>query len=254
MVRMKLLKLLPLLALGACATPGEQSGLLSGYDGLAPREGAVRASVAERRDETGLAGVSRVMIEPVQLASSEALAWISEAERTLLAREVEGQLCFELSERFEIVAAPMEADARVRTFVTAVRPTGRVGSAVSAASSFFIPGPIGLRVPGGLGALAAESEMLDGEGRQLAAITWSRSAAPVGTDNPSFSRIGDALQFAEPFADVTAAVMTPDGMESRGAPKPDPCVGYGPRVRPEGFLAKLATGLYVPQLSGSKAE
>lgn len=251
---MKLLCLLPLLTLAACATSVEHSGMLSSYDGLTPREGTVRTKIAERRDEAGLAAVKRVAVAPPRLAPGDGGAWLTEPERGLLLREVEAQLCFELSERFEIAESQETADAQVNTVVTAVRPTGRVGSAVSAASSFFIPGPIGLRVPGGLGALAAETEMLDRSQRQLAALTWSRSATAVGTDDPSFSRIGDALQFAEPFADSAAAVMTPSGMKAGRPPSPDPCAAYGPRIRPEGFLAKFATGLYVPQLSGARQQ
>jgi hypothetical protein len=250
---MKLLRLLPLMALAACATPAARSGMLSSYEGLAPRQDTVRAKIAERRDEAGLTAVKRVAIAPVRLAPGET-AWLADADRVRLLREIDAQLCFELSERYEIAASPDGADAEVRTIVTAVGPTGRAGSAVSAASSFFIPGPIGLRVPGGLGRLAAESEMLDRSQRQLAALTWSRTATAIGTDAPSLSRIGDALQFAEPFADATAAVMTPKGVKSKTPPAPDPCAAYGPRLRPEGFLTKFATGLYVPQMSGARAE
>ena len=251
---MRLLFLLPLLGLAACATPRAPSGLLSSYDGLTARDGAVRAHVAERRDEAGLAAVKRVAIAPAQLAPALDADWMDEANRTLLLREVDAQLCFELSERYEIAPTAAEADAQVRTFVTAVRPTGRAGSAVSAASSFLIPGPIGLRVPGGLGALAAEAEMVDAGQRQLAALTWSRGATAVGTDNPSLSRIGDALQFAEPFADAAAKVMTAEGVKARNPGDPDPCAAYGARFRPEGFLTRFATGLYVPTVSGARPD
>jgi hypothetical protein len=250
---MRLIHLLPLLALAACATPAEHSGLLSSYEGLTPRENTLRAKISERRDDEGLASVRRVAITSARLAPGTETEWLAGPERTALLRELEAQLCFELSERYEIAPSAESADAEVRTIVTAVRPTGRVASAVSAASSFFIPGPIGLRVPGTLGGLAAEAEMLDRSDRQLAALTWSRSATAIGTDDPSLSRIGDALQFAEPFADASAAVMTPREMKPRPTPKPDPCAEYGPRIRPEGFLAGFATGLYIPQMSGARA-
>ncbi|HEY9217159.1 MAG TPA: DUF3313 domain-containing protein [Phenylobacterium sp.] len=240
------------MALAACATPTEQSGMLSAYEGLQPREGTLRAEIAERRDDAGLALVREVSISPVELAPGEAVSWLADAERILLLREMEAQLCFEMSERYEIAAPGASSDARVRTIVTAVKPTGRVGSALSAASNFFIPGPIGVRVPGALGGLAAEAEMLDRSNRQLAALTWSRSATVVGADSPSLSRVGDALQFAEPFADAAAEVMTAQGVKSRRISRPDPCAAYGPRIRPEGFLAKFATGLYVPQMSGAR--
>lgn len=251
---MKLAAVLPLIALAACASPVKNSGFLSSYDGLTPRTDTVRARIAERQEPSALAKVRRVAIEPAKLADNADAAWLTEAERAFLLREVDAQLCFELSERYEITDAPDAADARVRAAVTAVRPTGRVASGVSAAASFFIPGPVGVRVPGTTGALAAEAEMLDPAGGQLAAIAWNRAATPVGTDDPSFSRLGDALQFVEPFADAAARTMTAEGTKSREIGKPDPCGRYGARFRPEGFLAGVATGLYVPQMSGAKAE
>jgi len=76
---------------------------------------------------------------------------------------------------------------------------------------------------------------------------------PIGADDPSLSRLGDALQFAEPFADAAGKTMTAPTAKPRPIPKPDPCARFGPRFRPEGFLAKFATGLYVPQMSGAQA-
>lgn len=248
---MKLLLIVPLLgALAACASPAKQTGFLSSYEGLTARSGAVRANIAERRDPA-LAEVRRIRIEPTQLAPGAEAEWLNDAERTLLLREADAQLCFELSERYDLVQdAP---DARVRAAITRVRPTGRVGSVASAAAGFFIPGPIGVRVPGTTGGLGAEAEMVSPDGRQLAAITWNRSAMPLGTDNPSLSRIGDALQYAEPFADAAGDALSAPTTKARKVASPDPCAEYGPRFRPEGWLAQFATKLYVPQMSGAKA-
>lgn len=238
--------LAPLLLLAACASAPTRSGFLSDYDELTPKTDTVRAKVEVTRDETALAQVRQVAIEPtVVLQPGD---WLTPGERRLLLRELDAQLCFELSERFEIVPTSRH---RVRTAVTGVQATGRAASVASAAAGFFIPGPLGLRAPGTLGSLAAEVEMLDGD-RQIAAITWNRAATPIGTDNPSLSRIGDALQFAEPFADAAAAAMTPEGVKSRDIPTPDPCAKFGPRFRPEGWAAKFATGLYVPEMSGAQ--
>ena len=247
-----LLSLTSALALSACASTTTQSGFLTSYDGLIKREDTVRAAVAQRSDAAALQAVRRIGLEPTVFAPGADIAWMNEAERTLLLREADAQLCFELTERYEL--ATEGPDARVRTAITAVRPTGRVASAASAAADFFIPGPVGLRVPGTLGALAAEAEMLDPVGKQLAAISWNRAATPVGTDSPSLSRIGDALQFAEPFADEAAKVMTAPDARPRAVGNPDPCAAYGPRFRPEGFLTKMVTGLYVPQTSGARPD
>ncbi len=252
---MKHILALPLLGLVvACSTPTQPTGMLSTYDGLAVKPGAVRASVSDRKDEAGLSLVRRVTIAPTALADSAAGGWMTPMERTALLREVDAQLCFELSERYEITAPDAASDARVRAILSHVRPTGRISSAASAAGAFFIPGPIGVRAPGTLGGLGVEAEMVASDGRQLAAITWTREAMAVGTDDPSLSRIGDALQFVEPFADDAAKAMTATGVKSRQIARPDPCAQYGSRLRVEGMAAKFATGLYMPQLSGARAE
>jgi hypothetical protein len=241
--------------LSACATaPVRNSGQLSSYDGLTAKEGTLRAKVSERRNALAPDAIRRVAIEPPQLVAGPDTDWMSEDEKALMLREVAAQLCFELTERFDLAAPGETPDARVRAWVTRVKPTGKVGSTMAAAAGFFIPGPIGLRVPGTLGGFSGEAEMVDGDGRQIAATVWARNATAVGADNPSLSRIGDALQFVEPFADDAAKVMTPDGFKGRPVPTPDPCAEYGPRLRPEGWLAKFATGLYVPQLSGARGE
>ncbi len=244
-----------LLALAACAATPERGAFLSSYDGLEARTDMVRAGALDRTDAAGLAAVRSVRIEPAVFAPGEdARDWMTPQEQARVLREVDAQLCFELSERFEI-RGDEPADARVRAAVTDVRPTGRAGSAAAAAASFFIPGPIGVRAPGTLGGLSAEAEMLNPAGDQLAAIVWNRSATAVGTDNPSLSRIGDALQFAEPFADAAAAAMTPEGLEPRDiAAAADPCAAYGPRFRPEGFLSRFATGLYIPDTNAARPE
>ena len=243
----RLLALAPLLLLAACASAPTRSGFLSSYDGLTPRTDTLRAKIEQRRDEAALAQVRQVAIEPTVLVGPG--GWLTPGERVLLQRELDAQLCFELSERFEIDPA---APNRVRVAITRVDPTGRAASVASAAAGFFIPGPLGLRAPGTLGSLSAEAEMLQGE-QQVVAVSWSRSATAIGTDDPSLSRVGDALQFAEPFADAVAAAMTPAGLKSRPIPKPDPCAEFGSRFRPEGWAAKFATGLYVPEMSGAKA-
>ncbi|MCR5875788.1 DUF3313 domain-containing protein [Phenylobacterium sp. J426] len=250
---MKPILALPLaLALVACATPHRPSDFLTSYEGLEAREGTVRADIRERRDDAALAGVRRVVLAPTILMpdAKAKLGWLSESEQTLLLREVDAQLCFEASERYELVKE--NADASLRAAVTRVGATNAAGSLASAAAGFFIPGPIGLRVPGSTGGLGAEAELLARDGRQLAAITWNRNATPIGTDNPSLSRVGDALQFAEPFADDAVKALSASDARSGEIPKPDPCAEYGPRIRPEGWLTKFATGLYIPETSAAK--
>lgn len=246
---------LVLLVLAACAGTPQQGQFLTSYDGLVPRTDMLRAGALDRADPEALTKVQRLRIEPTVFSPrAEATAWMTPTEQTAVLREVDAQLCFELSERFEIITPPAPANAhRVRAAVTEVIPTGRVGSAASAAAAFFIPGPIGVRVPGALGGLGAEAELLDPEGQQVAAVVWRRTATAIGTDNPSLSRIGDALQFVEPFADAAAAVMTPEEHTARTiTSETDPCREFGARFRPEGFGARFITNLYVPEASAAR--
>lgn len=245
------------LMLGACATAApERSGFLSGYEGLTARDNSGRAHIREFRDAPALEAVRRVAITPSILSQgADSRSPLTPDERRTVLREVDAQLCFELSERFEIVDAP-QADADVRAAVTWFEPTGRFASAASAASGFFIPGPIGLRAPGTLGGLGVEAEMRrTSDQRQIAAIAWARRAMAVGTDNPSLSRMGDALQFAEPFADTAAAVMTPKGLKPRDIDaKTDPCKAYGDRFQPGGLAARIITNLYIPDSRGEASK
>jgi hypothetical protein len=241
-----------ILPLAACATKAPRpSGFLTSYSGLENKK-ALRAGMEVRRDPRALAQVSKVAIAEPVIAPGVDVAWMTDKSREAVLREIEAQLCFELSERYEIVEKPGPDAALVRSAVTRVRSTGAAGSAASAIAGVFIPGPIGVRMPGATGGLAAEAEMLRG-GRQVAAIIWSRNANTIGTDNPSLSEIGDALQFAEPFGDAVGKTMEPDKAEKRKIDSDnDPCARFGARIRPEGFVAKLATGLYVPELSAAK--
>lgn len=241
-------------ALGACATtevkPG--SGFLSSYEGLEPRTDVVRASVLQRRDEALTATVDRVWVAPAEVFGVSDPV-LSPDERRLVLTEVDRQLCYELSERYQIAEQPDPGAGTVRVGVTHIRPTHQAGSAAAAVANFFIPGPIKVRAPGGLGGLGAEAELLTPDGRQAAAIVWRRDAMLVGTDKPSLSRVGDAHQLAEPLGDMVADALAPDNRDARPAPTPDPCRRFGPRIRPEGFIAGIATGLYQPEWSGGRA-
>ncbi len=257
-LRLSLLGCALLCGLSACATaPKPDAGYLSRYDRLGGRGDGLRASVREWADVEALRAVSTVRVLPtVMLDGADAARVLNPNQKRDLLREIDAQLCFELSERFAIAGPAGAADAEVRSAVTWFRPTGRGASAVSAAAAFFIPGPLDLRAPGTLGALGLESEMTAADGRQIAAVAWARQANAVGADAPSLVKTGDALQFAEPFADDAARVMTPSPSPTRRRFESgqDPCRAYGPRIRVGSFAAKLITNLYVPQATEAPAE
>ncbi|WP_339914522.1 DUF3313 family protein [uncultured Brevundimonas sp.] len=241
-----------LIALGACQTaPEAQSGFLQSYAGLAVPGQSLRASVLQRRDDDGAARIERVFIAPSVLIDG-AGAGLAEVDRARVLREVDRQVCYEVSERFTVIAAPAADAATIRAAVVRIGATGQAGSVAAATANFFIPGPVGVRVPGATGGLAAEAELLGPDASQVAAILWARNATVVGMDAPSLSRVGDALQFAEPFGDAVGDAFSPPDRKPRSIAQPDPCEAFGPRFSPAGLVAGFATGLYVPELSGGK--
>jgi hypothetical protein len=241
-------------SVAACQTaPVADAGFLSSYEGLATRSGTLRVSVRDRREETLATAVERLFVEPARLIPGAA-GEIAPADVGLVLGEVDRQVCYELSERFTVLDAPAADAARVRVAVTRIAPTEPVGSGLSAIAGAFIPGPIGVRPPGSTGMLAAEAELVTVDGAQAAALAWARSANVVGTDNPSLSRVGDALQFAEVFGDQVGDSFAPADRAVRPVADPDPCARFGPRDQPGGFLTRLVTGLYVPETQGVRAQ
>ena len=245
--------LLAVCGLAACQTaPTANSGFLSDYDRLEAREDTLRASIRQHRDDTAASAIGEVWLEPTVLVGP-ANAALTDQERAMVLREVDRQVCYEISERFTLAAAP-DGASRVRTAVVRIGETAPAGSAVAAVANAFIPGPGTVRVPGTTGGLAAEAELLDARGVQTAALAWARDANVLGTDSPSLSRVGDALQMAEPFADAVGDAFAPADRAVRPIADPDPCGRYGPRNQPAGFLTRLVTGLYVPEVNTGARE
>ncbi|MBJ7318784.1 MAG: DUF3313 domain-containing protein [Alphaproteobacteria bacterium] len=255
-----LFALVPLLAtttLAAChTTPPAQSGYLARYDGLRAPPRSLSASVRQRRDDVASDAVGGVFLEPAVFAPGVGDRF-SPAERAMVLREVDRQICFEVSERFTIAPAPTTETATLRTAVVRLQPTGRAGSVASAAVGFFVP-VINLRAPMSTGGLAVETELLEaGTGRQIAALSWARNAQYVGRDSPSLSRIGDALQMAEPMGDAVGDAFASKARKVNDIPNPDPCAVYGPRRNvgrtAAGFVVSGVTGLYSPEVEGAGA-
>ena len=249
------LPVLGALTLAACQTsPHPPSGYLASYDGIAPPGRSLRAAVNQRRDETAAREISRVYIAPATLTDPDADE-LSEKDRALLLGEVDRRICFAVSRWFTVIEAPDPDAGTIRTAVVDIRPTGRLGSAASAALGFVNPIPLTtIRVPLTTGGLAVESELIGPDGAQLAAVTWARDANVVGRDDPSLSRVGDALQMTEPMGKAVGRAFAGPERESREIAEPDPCRRFGPRRNATRWVASQlvgqASGLYVPEVSG----
>lgn len=251
------LPVLGALALTACQTsPHPPTGYLASYDGIAPPGRSLRAAVNQRRDEAAALEVRRVYIAPAVL-TDPGDDRLSERDRAIVLREVDRRLCFAVSRWFTVIAAPEPEASTVRTAVVDIRPTGRLGSAASAALGFVNPIPLTeIRVPFTTGGLAVESELIGPDGQQLAAVTWARNANVVGRDDPSLSRVGDALQMTEPMGKAVGRAFA-GAREAQKIAEPDPCSGFGPRRNATRWVAAQildqASGLYVPEVSGLAA-
>jgi hypothetical protein len=248
--------LIAVVALGAChTTPAPESGYLASYDGF-DRPGSRSASVQQRRDDAATDAVSSVFLQPA-VFSPGVEARLTPAERARVLSEVDRQICFEVSERFAIASQPTADSALVRTAVVRLHPTGRIGSAASAAVGYFVP-ILDVRLPATTGGLAIESEMIEARsGRQIAAVSWARNAQYVGRDSPSLSRIGDALQMAEPMGDAVGDAFATKARKVNDIADPDPCAAFGSRRNISrtvaGFAVGQFTGLYHPEVEGAGA-
>lgn len=235
--------------IGCQTAPTTQSGYLTSYEGEMPKNKNQRAAISKRIDIQASDAIDSVYIQPTIIASGVGSGF-SEAELQALRQEVDRQICYEISERFIISPILDENSAIIRTSIVRLQSTGSVGSGASAIGKFFNPIPmVEVRVPGSLGGLAIESELLAPNSlNQIAFITWSRNATIIGTESPSLSPIGDALQLAEPMGDAMAEAFSSSSRKARKVGSPDPCQHYGPRFRiTGGAVIGAVTGLYVPE-------
>ncbi|MFP5296807.1 MAG: hypothetical protein ACLGG3_05715, partial [Alphaproteobacteria bacterium] len=58
----------------------------------------------------------------------------------------------------------------------------------------------------------------------------------------------------EPFGDAVGDAFAPPDRAVRPIPDPDPCARFGPRTQPAGFVTRLVTGLYVPEVNTGARE
>ncbi|AQR63072.1 hypothetical protein BZG35_16465 [Brevundimonas sp. LM2] len=254
---MTIAALLGATSLAAChTTAAPSSGYLSAYDGMEKAGRTPGIALNQRRDDVASDSVHSVYLEAAVFAPQVGDN-LSDHERAMVLSEVDRQICFEVSERFVIAPTQDLNTATIRTAIVRAQPTGRIGSVVSAAAGFFVP-VVSLRPPMTTGGLAVESELLEaGTGRQIAAIAWARNAQYVGRDSGSLSRVGDALQMAEPMGDAVGDAFSSETREVKDIPDPDPCAEFGPRRdvgrTAAGFVFGAATGLYSPEASGNGA-
>jgi hypothetical protein len=243
------------LFLGACATkPPTRTEFLGNGATLQRVDDTVRAQIDRRRAAEVAGGVTRVALRPTILAAGvERPASLADADIAPVLREMDRQLCYALSDRFEVAPAATGAGGDVATVevqVTRIQATNAAASVASAVVSRAIPGPGSLRLPVGRGGLAVEARALVGDGREAAAMAWSRGAG-VAFDRGSLSAVGDAHRFASAFADDFAEWLAGPDRPARARAEPDPCARFGPRIDVAQQAARFGLGLHTLGASGA---
>ncbi len=234
-------------ALAGCATrPPTTTGFLGDYATLLPVGDTVRAQILQRADAAALPGVTAVVILPTRISDlAEIDRNIPASTLPLVTGEIDRQLCFELSDRFEIAPAPGPGVAQVEVVVTRIQQTGAVSSVASAAISRAVPGPGSVRLPVGQGGLSVEARAVAATGAELGGMSWSRGAG-VAMDRGSLSPVGDAHRFASAFAGDFAELIGQDRRVTRADGAPDPCARFGPRLDLARRAAGIGLGLHLP--------
>jgi hypothetical protein len=243
---------LSLISLSACATkPPTQTGFLSDAGSAQPdldrNADGIRAQVRKSRDMAVLGQVAqsgKVAILPSTIhPDSQIPASITPASRLLVTQELDKQLCFHLSRRFEIVAPESPGAARVQAVVTRLQETNAAASVASSAVSFLLPGG-SVRLPVGRGGLSVEARLDSVDGARGASMAWSRGAGVV-MDDGSLSQVGDAHRFTKDFANAFSTFLVADGTPKRDIAKPDPCAQFGPRLDVARLAAGGVSGLHI---------
>jgi Protein of unknown function (DUF3313) len=223
-------------SLSACTTIPKSEGFLSKADNLQPARGLRGKRLQTPPPAVQIADGTKLIIEPAVFTSNATISdTITEPERALILNALMRSICsgasakFDITERVEATGAAdaqgtastgvttggaipntptasIFADAyRLRTGVSRLIATGKVGAAIGNVTNFVVPTG-GIRPPIGLGGLTVEFELLDPNGQQAGAMVWSRFADVMSSS--SVSRIGDAYSFTATASQDFAALIS----------------------------------------------
>ncbi|WP_297730562.1 hypothetical protein [uncultured Maricaulis sp.] len=206
----------------ACSTSFETPTTLSSTERLAAGERRLLA-VEEYADSAALAEMGVLYLPPVSIAPQADIDGdIPPARLDDVRRQLSQDVCQRLARAgFDVRPVPTEAgesgempdveiDGEVLASVSGIRRNNVATTGVSRLLGAAVPGPLNPRVPLGIGALGVEAEILDREGRQVAAIRWASrnhlaSGGGVTTilDGPdAFTNLADVMDLSSVFADA----------------------------------------------------
>jgi Protein of unknown function (DUF3313) len=178
---------------------------LSDYEKLSSHKEKKHYSDRRFVDTANIENAKSISLTRTEYADVVLPESINQNQIGIIANSIDRELCIGFSSYYEIVDEGQTADLNLRSNLTAIRATGKGMATLSAIAGNVAP--VWIRPPAGLGALAAEAELLDSTKQQRAAIVWTRGARSLN-EGESISSIGDAYQLADTFAaDVIKLVV-----------------------------------------------
>jgi hypothetical protein len=169
-------------------------------------------------DRASVVSAQTIRIIPTTVSDATIQAIKRPEDRALVANTINRALCVSLSDRFKVVSSVEAADLTVHASIVDIMPTNSTAAGLSAVTSLgtAIMLPVSVpRLPIGLGGLSIEAEAIGSDGRQKAAMLWSRGANSF-TNKPRVSEVGDAYSlgagFGNDFGKMLVTGQTPFGM------------------------------------------
>lgn len=211
------------LTLGACASNVAVVQTLSSYERLQETERGL-VPVREYADSAAMAGVVSIYLQRASVAAGVAEASNVDAERLdRVAGVLSRTMCRRLARGgFEVRSNAEGASHSLELTITGFDATNPVAAGASGVIGVFVPGPLNPRVPIGIGALAAEGELLDESGQQVAAMQYdarNHLASGGGTLTLLRGDIGstsDGEELAQSFADAFGDLLVNTRDEANG--------------------------------------
>jgi hypothetical protein len=221
-IRHALLPCLLVMAVSGCTVvPLEQAGSLSTYESLAPIKSRFRKANYMVLPED-IKAVKTVYVEPTRVSDTAAPSIKKSSDRALVANMVSRGLCVGVSDRFQVVDSRERADIIVHATVTRIVPTSATAAGLSTVASLgasIAQSPVPVpRLPIGLGGLSVEGEATTREGKQVAALVWSKGANFV-TTGARASQVGDAYSLAESFGGDFSKMLITGKAPNKGFPR-----------------------------------
>ena len=206
--RLSILAVVPLLA-SACASNISTVDTLSRYDRLQNNERGlipVREYVnTEAAGEIRVIHMDRAAVAPGVLEASGVDAdqferVVGTLSRTMCRRLARGGVT--------VVTEPDPIAHRLQLTITGFEPTNAFAAGASGVIGAFVPGPLSPRLPVGIGALAAEGEVFNSAGEQIAAMRYdarnhlASGAGTISMLRGDFGATSDGEDLASGFADA----------------------------------------------------